>query len=139
MVIASRLSSGTRAIGGNCTHLGTIPSKTLRYAINQVTHVADNPLFPSVNVANSNSFPDLLRRAGEVIGKQVSMRRGFYDRNRIPVIGGHAKFVDSHTIEIDKRQRITAAHVVIATGSHPYRPADVDFSHSRLFLIAIPF
>ncbi len=120
-----------KAIGGNCTHLGTIPSKTLRYAINQVTHVVNNPLFPSVNVSTRHSFPDLLTQMDEVISKQVAMRRGFYDRNRIPIIRGHAEFVDAHTIEVE-RQRISAEYIVIATGSHPYRPDDVDFTHARI-------
>jgi NAD(P) transhydrogenase len=120
------------AIGGNCTHRGTIPSKALRFAIHQITEVAKNPLFPSVNVATSHSFPDLLRRAEEVISKQVSMRKGFYERNRIPLFQGHAKFIDEHTVEVDQSQRVTSDRFVVATGSRPFRPADVDFSHPRI-------
>lgn len=119
-------------IGGNCTHRGTIPSKALRYAIFQVTEATNNPLFPSVNIATRHSFPDLLRRADDVISKQVRMRRGFYDRNRTPVIRGAAEFVDPHTVQLDGRRRISAEHFVIATGSRPYRPNDVDFSHPRI-------
>lgn len=119
-------------IGGHCTHRGTIPSKALRYAIFQVTEAANNPLFPTINVATQHSFPDLLRRAEQVISKQVQMRRGFYDRNRTPVLRGTATFVDKHTIEIDKRRRITAEKFVIATGSRPYNPDNVDFSHPRI-------
>ena len=32
-------------IGGNCTHVGTIPSKALRYAIFQMMEVNNNPLY----------------------------------------------------------------------------------------------
>jgi NAD(P) transhydrogenase len=119
-------------IGGNCTHRGTIPSKALRYAIFQVTEAANNPLFPSVNIATRHSFPDLLRRADEVISKQVRMRRGFYDRNRTPVMRGTARFVDPHTVQLDGQRLISAEQFVIATGSRPYRPNDVDFRHSRI-------
>jgi NAD(P) transhydrogenase len=119
-------------IGGNCTHRGTIPSKALRYAIFQVTEAKANPLFPTINIATSHSFPDLLRRAGEVISRQVGMRRGFYDRNRIPVIRGTTKFVDPHTVQLNGRRRVSASHFVIATGSRPHRPDDVDFTHPRI-------
>jgi NAD(P) transhydrogenase len=65
------------------------------------------------------------------------MRRGFYERNDIPVASGRARFVDSHVIEIEDesglRQRLGAKAFVIATGSRPYRPVDVDFRHPRIF------
>jgi NAD(P) transhydrogenase len=55
----------------------------------------------------------------------------------VPVICGSARFVDPHTIEVlecnEGKQRLTADAIVIATGSRPYRPADVDFSHPRIF------
>ena len=41
--------------------------------------------------------------AGEdlVIHGQVDIRRGFYDRNRVRVIHGNARFIDPHTIEVE--------------------------------------
>lgn len=124
-------------IGGGCTHWGTIPSKALRYAIYQMTEANQNPLFHAAGVSLRIPFPELRRSARSVIERQVDMRRGFYDRNRVPVICGAARFLDPHTIEIaecnEGRQRFTADYFVIATGSRPYRPADVDFTHPRIF------
>ena len=49
---------------------------------------------------------------------------------------GNAAFVDAHTLRVREEdgseRRLTAAHFVIATGSHPYRPPDVDFSNPRV-------
>ena len=77
-------------IGGGCTHWGTIPSKALRYAIYQMTEANQNPLFHAAGVSLRITFPELRRSARSVIERQVDMRRGFYDRNRVPVIAGSA-------------------------------------------------
>jgi NAD(P) transhydrogenase len=51
-------------------------------------------------------------------------------------VHGVARFVDGRTIEVDAgegvRRKIHAKHFVIATGSRPYRPSDVDFTHPRI-------
>src|SRR5204863_6608486 len=71
------------------------------------------------------------------IRQQEDMRRNFYEKNRLPIYSGHARFVDPHTIEIGEakgaHERLTAENFVIATGARPYRPPDVDFNHPRIF------
>ncbi|MBA3314480.1 MAG: Si-specific NAD(P)(+) transhydrogenase [Planctomycetota bacterium] len=124
-------------IGGGCTHWGTIPSKALRYAIFQLTEVKNNPLYRNAVDDLHVSFPDLRKSAGSVIEKQVSMRRGFYDRNGVDLLFGHARFLDPNTVEIAERnggrQVVAADEIVIATGSRPYRPPEIDFGHPRVF------
>ncbi|MEZ6116790.1 MAG: Si-specific NAD(P)(+) transhydrogenase [Pirellulaceae bacterium] len=65
------------------------------------------------------------------------MRQGFYLRNRVPIIHGRARFVDKNTLEVEQPdgaiQQLTGNSIVIATGSRPFRPNDVDFSHPRIF------
>lgn len=122
-------------VGGGCTHWGTIPSKALRHAIRTAGELRTNPLFrqsrPSIP-----EIPDLLKTAGSVIQKQVDLRTGFYERNRVPVVHGEARFVDPHTIEVVSGgmaiARYKTRYVVLATGSRPYRPSAVDFSHPRI-------
>lgn len=124
-------------VGGSCTHRGTIPSKALRYAIFQMTEVNSNVLFREHGITANFMIPDLRRRAKSVIEAQVKMRTTFYDRNDVPIIRGQAKFLDPHTIEAveadGSRTVLRGKYVVIATGSRPYRPPEVDFSHSRIF------
>ena len=125
------------SIGGACTHWGTIPSKSLRSAVHQLTQFQNDPLFKPYLVGNDISFPDLLRNAASVITKQTSMRRGFYDRNDVEIIQGHASFVDPNSVQVvddnHEEQLIKAKNVVIATGSRPYRPKAIDFDHPRIF------
>lgn len=124
-------------IGGACTHLGTIPSKALRYTISRITEYNSMPLFRKKGMAASFSFRELRDAAQSVIGKQVDVRRGFYDRNRIDISCGQARFLDPHTIEVEEskgaREQISADAFVIACGSRPFRPAGVDFNHPRVF------
>ena len=124
-------------VGGGCTHWATIPSKALRQAIYHMTLCNQNAIYKSMEMQAKFSFPELLATANAVIAKQVDLREGFYDRNDVALIGGSAKFVDPHTIEVHSpgavTKRITADAFVIATGSRPFRPQDVDFTHPRIF------
>ena len=118
-------------VGGGCTHWSTIPSKALRHSVSELLRVRRNPLFAAVAAQAEVTFPALLRAAGSVIQQQVAMRRDFYQRNHVTVVHGHARFVDPHTIEVagTTTRRLHARQVVIATGSRPYHPDNVDFAH----------
>ena len=126
-------------VGGGCTHWGTIPSKALRHAISRMIEFNRNPLFRSLGKPAQFSFPELLRSAESVIARQVNMRKDLYDRNGATLIRGHGRFLDSHTIEVRDPGKdvtplkLTADGFIIATGSKPYRPDDVDFNHPRVF------
>jgi NAD(P) transhydrogenase len=125
------------SIGGGCTHWGTIPSKALRFAIYQLLEIGRHPLAQVAFQGLQPCFPELRQGAQKIIDRQVDVRQGFYLRNRVPVIHGRASFLDPHTIEVKESgggiQLLQARHVIVATGSRPYRPPDVDFSHERVF------
>jgi NAD(P) transhydrogenase len=124
-------------IGGGCTHWGTIPSKALRFAIFRMTDLNNNRLFRDMGMSLNFSFPELRKSSQSVINQQVDLRQSFYDRNSVPIFSGNAKFIDPHTIDVcevdEGRRRFQADSFIIATGSRPYRPPDVDFSHPRIF------
>ncbi len=123
-------------VGGGCTHWGTIPSKALRHAVKTLHDLRRNPLLKEARALLTQSYPQLLASAGSVINTQVNSRRRFYERNGVPVYSGSAWFVDAHTLEVRKPhgepKRISADHIVIATGSRPYHPPELDFSHPRV-------
>ena len=124
-------------IGGNCTHFGTIPSKSLRFAIWQMTEVNNNKLFRAQGVSLNLSFSQLLQNAKTIIDQQVDMRRTFYDRNQVPIFFGTAKLIDAHTVEVTEAdgavRLLNGKWIVIATGARPYHPPDIDFTHPRIF------
>ncbi|TVQ69268.1 MAG: Si-specific NAD(P)(+) transhydrogenase, partial [Oceanospirillales bacterium] len=82
-------------------------------------------------------FPKVLRRAEKVISNQVMLRTNFYARNRIDVFFGFASFAEKGRLEVKSQghevEVLRAKNFIIATGSSPWCPADVDFSHPRIY------
>ncbi len=134
-------------VGGGCTHWGTIPSKALRQSVDRVMEFRTHPLFREIAHDHRVTFPDLVRTANRVISRQVEMRTGFYDRNHVKVHRGKARFLDAGTLQIERPdgtpEWIEAGGVIIASGSRPYRPPGIDFSHPRIFdsdtVLSMPF
>lgn len=124
-------------VGGNCAHKGTIPSKSLRHAVKQVIRYNTHPLFRTIGEPRWVSYPDVLAAANKVIPTQVDMMTTLYARNRIAMHIGEASFVEPHRVQVvladGAKEFINATNVLIATGSRPYRPADVDFNHPRIY------
>ena len=124
-------------VGGNCTHLGTIPSKALRHSVRQIMQYNNNPLFRQIGEPRWFSFPDVLKSAERVISKQVASRTSYYARNRIDTYFGTASFADDNSVQVvclnGMLEKLVAKQFIIATGSRPYRPMDVDFNHPRVY------
>lgn len=124
-------------VGGSCTHWGTIPSKALRHAVQQIIRFNTDNMFRDIGEPRFFSFSRVLKRAERVIQKQVDLRTTFYAKNRVKLYFGQARFVDPQTVEICAGEGVTetlkASHIVICTGSRPYHPPDVDFSLPRLY------
>jgi len=123
-------------VGGNCTHWATIPSKALRYSVKQIINFNTNSMFRDIGEPRWFSFPRVLQNAERVIRKQVKLRTKFYARNRVDRFNGKAYFLDQNRIELrgnESKQTIQAETIIIATGSSPYLPEDVDFNHQRIY------
>lgn len=125
------------SVGGGCTHWGTIPSKALRHSVSRLIEFNNNPLFADKQGARSLTFTDIMQHASGVIRKQSRLRASFYDRNRVTLLHGEASFIDANTIQLNKPDGstdiITTEQVAIATGSRPYCPSDIDFTHPRIY------
>ena len=123
-------------VGGGCTHWGTIPSKALRHTVQQLADYRNSMIWQELFGYVDVTYPEMLRSANSVIGKQVSMRRSFYNRNRVRIIHGHARFVDKNTVHTLSNgatgHSFSAENFVVATGSSPYRPPELDFNHNAI-------
>ncbi len=124
-------------IGGNCAHKGTIPSKSLRHAVKQVIRYNTHALFRTIGEPTWVSYPKVLEAANKVIPQQVDMLTKRYARNRVHVHVGEAAFVEPNRVQVTladgAKEYINAKHVIIATGSRPYRPGNVNFNHPRIY------
>lgn len=123
-------------VGGGCTHWGTIPSKALRHQVKMFYELRVNPQLREYRRNLNLTFPQLLHAADGVIAAQVAQRRRYYERNKIAVLDGEARFLDAHQLEIRRPHatpvKVKAGHVVIAAGSRPYHPPELDFTHPRI-------
>jgi NAD(P) transhydrogenase len=123
-------------VGGNCTHWGTIPSKALRHSVKQIITFNTNVMFRDIGEPRWFSFPRVLQNAEKVMGKQVKLRTQFYARNRVELFTGQAYFLDANRIEVrggKGEEVLHAESIVIATGSRPYLPPDINFRHNRIY------
>ena len=125
-------------VGGGCTHWATIPSKALRQAVIRLMDFRTHPLIAHLTEDLEIGFPQLMQTAEKVIRSQVKLRANFYERNRVKIFHGNASFIDAQTLAVGgmhegaKIEHLKGSGFVIATGSRPYRPADVDFNHPRI-------
>ncbi|WP_227687472.1 Si-specific NAD(P)(+) transhydrogenase [Psychrobacter fjordensis] len=124
-------------VGGNSTHVGTIPSKALRQSVFNLINFRRDPMFTKAMEYKQVPLNEVLAKARQVIRRQVSTHTRFYERNRIEVIQGWASFVDEHTLRIETDdnvfETITFNKAIITVGSRPYRPDILDFDHPRVF------
>ena len=57
------------------------------------------------------------------------------DRHRVTYMHGMARFIDAHTLEVtgkDGVERVRGEVILIATGSRPARPKEIDFADDRI-------
>ncbi|MCA9757330.1 MAG: Si-specific NAD(P)(+) transhydrogenase [Candidatus Eisenbacteria bacterium] len=119
-----------RLMGGVCLHTGTIPSKTFREAVVQLTARHQAGLAFSIQpVASEITMSDVLARCHRVISLEMDVVAHQMRRNRITLIAGTASFVSPGRLVIDsddQKMEIEADKVVIAVGTTPARPDGVD-------------
>jgi NAD(P) transhydrogenase len=123
-------------VGGGCTHLGTIPSKTLIHVVRKYADEKKHRLYNRSRHPGRVTCDDLMTAMRDVVENQVRDREDFYERNHITIIPGHARFTDPNNVVIEdnvgNQRHYSADHFVIATGSHPYHPEDVPFDNHRV-------
>ena len=121
--------------GGNCLYNGTIPSKSLREAIIDLTRFNERSFFGPGFKLGEVTINDLNNRLFRVIDEERSMVHRQFKKNSIKVLQGEASFQDSSTMIIaDPRDmqviyKIQAAHFIIATGSKPRNPQNIPFDN----------
>ncbi|WP_236794575.1 Si-specific NAD(P)(+) transhydrogenase [Amycolatopsis sp. GM8] len=125
-------------VGGVCVNTGTIPSKTLREAVLYLTGMSQRELYgASYQVKQDITIADLLSRTQHVVGREIQVVRAQLLRNHVELLTGTGRFLDAHTIAVEgshrgDRHTITGDKVVIATGTSPARPSEVDFDAARV-------
>jgi NAD(P) transhydrogenase len=117
--------------GGAAVNTGTIPSKTLRETALAFSGLRQKGLYGiDFHVKPDITISDFMYRERTVVEANWQLINENFERHSITVVQGTARVIDGHTVEIKRfteTQRITADVILLATGSHPLRPAEIPF------------
>jgi NAD(P) transhydrogenase len=118
-------------LGGVCVHTGTIPSKSVREAIFQLTGIAVRTFYGNNYRGKGDvSLQDLSFRVTSIVARETDVIRSQLKRNGIAIFQGTAQFADPHTIEVQSdagKTTLCAENVLIACGTRPARSPDIPF------------
>jgi NAD(P) transhydrogenase len=120
-------------MGGVSVHTGTIPSKTLREAIFQLTGSTVKALYGKRN--HDISVQDLATRVDAIVSQETEVIRDQLKRNGIAIYEGSALFLDPHTLEVqgdDEKVELKAEKVLVACGTRPAHNPEIAFDDHRV-------
>jgi NAD(P) transhydrogenase len=126
-------------LGGVSLQTGTIPSKALREAAWLTSRFAARGMREATaarNPVQGSFLSGTVSRKQRVIENQATLLLQQLMAAGVTLIPGEAAFHDAHTLGIQrpdgKRDRLSAAIIILATGSRPRRPSAIPFDRERV-------
>ncbi|ATA25862.1 glutathione-disulfide reductase [Brenneria goodwinii] len=109
-------------LGGTCVNVGCVPKKVMWHAaqIAEAIHQY-GPDYGFDTTVNRFDWKTLINNRSAYIDRIHQSYNNALGKNKVDVIHGFARFVDTHTVEVNG-EKITADHILIATGGRPVRP-----------------
>ncbi|HEY2465100.1 MAG TPA: glutathione-disulfide reductase [Steroidobacteraceae bacterium] len=108
-------------LGGTCVNVGCVPKKVMWNAAGVALSLHDAHDYGFELKVGESDWAELKRKRDAY----VLRLNGIYERNLaakgVAYVRGAARFVDAHTVLVNG-QRLSARHVVIATGGKPTLP-----------------
>ena len=123
-------------LGGACVHQGTIPSKTLRESALKLKAIKDKAQSFDFSLPQNLAVETLMSNLEKVLGGHTEFIKETLDHYQIERLHGRANFCDPHTLEImnprGKVSQASAEYIVIATGSRPRNPPNIEIDHDNI-------
>ena len=128
---------GRKRVGGVSVHTGTIPSKTLRETVLNLSGWRERGFYGrSYRVKKDIGGSDLGMRLTKTLEHEVDVLEHQFQRNGVKTVAGVARFLDPHRIAIAVPEQdelvVGAERFVIAVGTTPFRPADIPFDDQTI-------
>jgi glutathione reductase (NADPH) len=114
--------------GGTCVIRGCVPKKLLVYAARFREDLEDAAAY-GWDAQATFSWPTLIANKDREIARLEGIYRALLEAAGVTLMAGRATLVDRHTVQVGQR-RCTAAHILIATGGRPVRPAIPGSEHA---------
>ena len=125
-------------VGGTCLHRGCIPTKALLHAADLVDEIKSSGEFGIITQEPQVDWGKVLDFKESVVGRMYKGLSGLVKRNKIELVEGEGRLVDSRTVAVktsDGERTLTAGKgLILATGSYPrdlpFIKADGDKVHN---------
>ena len=120
--------------GTMCARVGCMPSKLLIAAADAAHHARHTAPFGvhvdgRIRVDGVEVMERVRRERDRFVQFVVDDVEGFDAQDKVR---GRARFVSDQVLEVDDHTRITASHIIVATGSEPVHPKELDSLGSLL-------
>ena len=124
-------------LGGVSVHTGTIPSKTLRETVLNLSGWRERSFYGrSYRVKNEIGADDLKARLHKTLDYEVDVLEHQFNRNHVDVLHGMARFLSPAQVEVSTEAGeitlVTGDKFLIATGTRTYRPDNIPFNGSSI-------
>ena len=123
----------SREVGGVCLNTGTIPSKTLREAVLDLSGMRQRKLYGEEFAPwRRATAQDLMTRQQTVMRAEREVIRAQLQRNNITMLEGAGQFASPNTVRVlagDEATVVQAGNIAIAVGTVPGLPAGIAVDH----------
>lgn len=113
------------------THVGMIPTKTLREAALYITGFRKRELYGlSVELDRQQMFTKLRQRTNDVIDTMAGSVRQNLERHGVELVHGTARLEEGGEVSVSAggaQRRLHGEVIIVATGSRPYHPPGIPF------------
>lgn len=127
-----------RRLGGVSVHTGTIPSKTLRETVLNLSGWRERGFYGrGYRVKQDISAADLIERMRKTLDHEVEILQHQFNRNGVRCLRAAARFLGPGRIALtddnDTVSEVAYHKALIAVGTRPHRPDGVNFESDRIF------
>ncbi|MGH7741888.1 MAG: Si-specific NAD(P)(+) transhydrogenase [Candidatus Eiseniibacteriota bacterium] len=121
-----------RDVGGVCINTGTIPSKTMREAVLDLSGLRQRALYGDEFQPSSVSVEALLQRTGVVMRREREVVRAQLGRNGIELLDGDGYLESPTRVRVSGTggtRSLETRFIAIAVGTTPGVPPGIDVDH----------
>jgi len=127
-----------RRLGGVSVHTGTIPSKTIRETVMNLSGFRERGFYGrGYRVKQDISVHDIVDRLHKTLDHEVEVLQHQFMRNTVRSLAAKARFLDPRRVELttekEERSEVGFDYALIAVGTRPHRPETVPFDRKRVF------
>ena len=120
-------------VGGVSVHTGTIPSKTLRETVLNLSGWRERGFYGrTYKVKSDITANDLRHRLSQTLGHEVDVLEHQFARNSVTLVRGQACFTGPNAIDVSmgegRSQAYTFERALVSVGTKPYRPDYIPFN-----------